>query len=69
MILDPQKIATREKLILTGLYLALGQIAPEELAKPIKRKPEHAREVAPPPGRDRDLADGRAVMGVDHRAG
>ena len=27
---------------LTGIYLALGQPAPPDLAKPIKRKPEHA---------------------------
>ena len=32
---------------LTGVYLALGQVAPEELAKPIKRKPEHALQVQP----------------------
>jgi hypothetical protein len=32
---------------LTGVYLALGQVAPEELAKPIKRKPEHALQVLP----------------------
>jgi alpha-amylase/alpha-mannosidase (GH57 family) len=32
---------------LTGVYLALGQVAPEELAKPIKRKPEHALQLAP----------------------
>jgi len=32
---------------LTGVYLALGQVAPEELAKPIKRKPEHALQMAP----------------------
>ena len=32
---------------LTGIYLALGQPAPEELAKPIKRKPEHALQMAP----------------------
>src|SRR3981081_734178 len=32
---------------LTGVYLALGQPAPEELAKSIKRKPEHALELAP----------------------
>lgn len=32
---------------LTGIYLALGQVAPEELAKPIKRKPEHAVQLAP----------------------
>jgi alpha-amylase/alpha-mannosidase (GH57 family) len=32
---------------LTGIYLALGQVAPPDLAKPIKRKPEHALQVAP----------------------
>jgi alpha-amylase/alpha-mannosidase (GH57 family) len=32
---------------LTGVYLALGQSAPEELAKPIKRQPEHALQVPP----------------------
>jgi alpha-amylase/alpha-mannosidase (GH57 family) len=32
---------------LTGVYLALGQVAPEELAKPIKRRPEHALQMAP----------------------
>ena len=32
---------------LTGVYLALGQVAPEELAKPIKRQPEHALQMAP----------------------
>jgi alpha-amylase/alpha-mannosidase (GH57 family) len=32
---------------LTGVYVALGQIAPEDLAKPIKRRPEHALQVAP----------------------
>lgn len=32
---------------LTGLYVGLGQLAPEELAKPIKRKPEHALQLAP----------------------
>ncbi len=32
---------------LTGIYLALGQVAPEELAKPIKRRPEHALQLAP----------------------
>jgi alpha-amylase/alpha-mannosidase (GH57 family) len=32
---------------LTGVYLALGQAAPEELAKPVKRLPEHAVQVAP----------------------
>jgi alpha-amylase/alpha-mannosidase (GH57 family) len=33
--------------LLTAIYLALGQVAPEELAKPIKRKPEHALQLAP----------------------
>jgi len=32
---------------LTGIYLALGQVAPGELAKPIKRRPEHALQLAP----------------------
>ena len=32
---------------LTGIYLALGQVAPEDLAKPIKRRPEHAIQLAP----------------------
>ena len=32
---------------LTGVYLALGQMAPDELAKPIKRRPEHALQMAP----------------------
>ena len=32
---------------LTAIYLALGQLAPEELAKPIKRRPEHALQLVP----------------------
>jgi alpha-amylase/alpha-mannosidase (GH57 family) len=32
---------------LTGIYLALGQSAPEELAKPIKRLPERAYQLYP----------------------
>jgi alpha-amylase/alpha-mannosidase (GH57 family) len=32
---------------LTAVYLALGQVAPEELAKPIKRQPERAYQLAP----------------------
>jgi len=32
---------------LTGIYLALGQIAPEELANPIKKKPERAYQLPP----------------------
>src|SRR6202795_861346 len=32
---------------LTGIYLALGQAAPEELAKPIKRTPERAYHLYP----------------------
>jgi alpha-amylase/alpha-mannosidase (GH57 family) len=32
---------------LTGIYIALGQVAPEELAKPIKKKPERAYQLAP----------------------
>lgn len=43
---------------LTGIYLALGQVAPEELAKPIKRRPEHALHL-PPAGFLRVKVDGR----------
>jgi alpha-amylase/alpha-mannosidase (GH57 family) len=32
---------------LTGVYLALNQVAPEELAKPIKRMPERAYQIFP----------------------
>ena len=32
---------------LTGVYLALGLVAPEELAKPIKRMPERAYQIFP----------------------
>jgi alpha-amylase/alpha-mannosidase (GH57 family) len=32
---------------LTAVYLALGQPAPQELAEPIKRQPEHALQLAP----------------------
>jgi alpha-amylase/alpha-mannosidase (GH57 family) len=32
---------------LTGVYLALGQVAPEELGKPIKKKPERAYQLPP----------------------
>jgi alpha-amylase/alpha-mannosidase (GH57 family) len=32
---------------LTAIYLALGHVAPGELAKPIKRQPEHAVQLAP----------------------
>ncbi len=43
---------------LTSVYLALGQVAPEELAKPIKRRPEHALQV-PPSGFLTVKVDGR----------
>ena len=43
---------------LTGVYLALGQVAPEELAKPIKRQPEHALQM-PPTGFLKTRVDGR----------
>jgi alpha-amylase/alpha-mannosidase (GH57 family) len=43
---------------LTGIYLALGQVAPSDLAKPIKRKPEHALQV-PPTGFLKTTVDGR----------
>jgi hypothetical protein len=45
---------------LTGIYLALGQMAPEELAKPIKRRPEHAVQLAPT-GFLKVKVDGRAT--------
>jgi len=32
---------------LTGIYVALGQLAPDDLAKPIKKLPEHALHIAP----------------------
>ena len=32
---------------LTGVYRAVGKIAPDELAKPIKRQPEHALHLVP----------------------
>jgi len=32
---------------LTGIYVALGQIAPDDLAKPIKKLPEHALHIPP----------------------
>ncbi len=31
---------------LTAIYLAIGEEAPDELAKPIKRRPEHALQIA-----------------------
>jgi len=43
---DPEFDALYRK-HLTEIYLALGEVAPEELAKPIKRRPEHALELAP----------------------
>ena len=43
---------------LTAVYLALGQIAPEELAKPIKKLPEHALQLVPS-GFLRVTVDGR----------
>ncbi|MBZ5540647.1 MAG: glycoside hydrolase [Acidobacteriia bacterium] len=43
---------------LTGVYLALGRTAPEELGKPIKRQPEHAVKLAPA-GLLRVTVDGR----------
>jgi hypothetical protein len=43
---------------LTAIYLVLGQVAPEELAKPIKRKPEHAVQLAPT-GKLNITVDGR----------
>jgi alpha-amylase/alpha-mannosidase (GH57 family) len=43
---------------LTAVYLALGQVAPQELAKPIKRQPEHALQI-PPTGFLKIAVDGR----------
>ncbi len=43
---------------LTAVYLALGLVAPDELAKPIKRQPEHALQLAPT-GYLRTVVDGR----------
>src|SRR5262249_29031840 len=43
---------------LTGVYLALGQPAPDELAKPIKRLPERALHL-PPSGRLQVDVNGR----------
>ncbi|MGB8474566.1 MAG: glycoside hydrolase family 57 protein [Candidatus Acidiferrum sp.] len=43
---------------LTAVYLALGQVAPEELAKPIKQRPEHALHLEPA-GYLRISVDGR----------
>jgi alpha-amylase/alpha-mannosidase (GH57 family) len=43
---------------LTAIYLALGQVAPADLAKPIKRQPEHALQM-PPTGFLKTIIDGR----------
>jgi alpha-amylase/alpha-mannosidase (GH57 family) len=43
---------------LTGMYLALGLVAPSDLAKPIKRQPEHALQM-PPTGFIKTKVDGR----------
>jgi alpha-amylase/alpha-mannosidase (GH57 family) len=61
---------------LTGIYLALGQVAPEELAKPIKRQPERAYRLAPSTflnvkvdGRDTSYFEwlGAGVFSPEHR--
>ncbi|HKM82225.1 MAG TPA: glycoside hydrolase family 57 protein [Candidatus Acidoferrum sp.] len=63
---------------LTGIYLALGQVAPEELAKPIKRQPEHAYQLTPSTflnvkvdGRDTSYFEwlGAGVFSPEHRGG
>jgi len=63
---------------LTGIYLALGQMAPEELAKPIKRQPERAYQLAPSTflnvkvdGRDTSYFEwlGAGVFSPEHRGG
>jgi alpha-amylase/alpha-mannosidase (GH57 family) len=43
---DPEFDALYRK-HLTGVYLALGLVTPEELAKPIKKKPERAYQLPP----------------------
>jgi len=43
---------------LTGVYLALGRVPPEDLATPIKRRPEHALQL-PPTGLINVKVDGR----------
>jgi alpha-amylase/alpha-mannosidase (GH57 family) len=61
---------------LTGIYIALGQVAPEELAKPIKRQPERAYQLAPSTflnvkvdGRDTSYFEwlGAGVFSPEHR--
>ena len=63
---------------LTGIYLALGQVAPEELAKPIKRLPERAYQLTPSTflnvkvdGRDTSYFEwlGAGVFSPEHRGG
>jgi alpha-amylase/alpha-mannosidase (GH57 family) len=63
---------------LTGIYLALGQMAPEELAKPIKRQPERAYQLTPSTflnvkvdGRDTSYFEwlGAGVFSPEHRGG
>jgi len=63
---------------LTGIYLALGQVAPEELAKPIKRQPERAYQLTPSTflnvkvdGRDTSYFEwlGAGVFSPEHRGG
>jgi alpha-amylase/alpha-mannosidase (GH57 family) len=63
---------------LTAIYLALAQVAPEELAKPIKRRPEHAVQLAPTgflsvriDGRDTSYFEwlGSGLYSPEHRGG
>jgi len=63
---------------LTGVYLAIGQMAPEELATPIKRQPEHALQMAPAgflkitvDGRDTSYFEwlGAGLYSPEHRGG
>src|SRR6516225_2719257 len=63
---------------LTGVYVALGQLAPDDLAKPIKRLPEHALHLAPSEylkikvdGRDSSYFEwlGAGLYSPEHRSG
>jgi len=63
---------------LTGIYVALGQLAPDDLAKPIKRLPEHALHLAPSEflkvkvdGRDSSYFEwlGAGLYSPEHRSG
>jgi alpha-amylase/alpha-mannosidase (GH57 family) len=63
---------------LTGIYRAVGKVAPDELAKPIKRQPERALHLAPSEylrvdvnGRDSSYFEwlGAGLYSPEHRSG